>query len=236
MAEPIYYLTEADLAVLKSVVNDFRRRPGRVGNRHELEILSQAPDVHVARTPASGISALTDVSGTTTDDPGSAFCQIYQITEGTTQETGTGTEGAGDTNLLPVGDFSLRVHNLGTEPVPPNWWVVVARDKFGRWVCLTESSAVYVARTPKSGIPALSEGADTGTGTGTAETSDDVPGSASCSIYRLIGGRLYRAGFSRTVYNLAPVAVAGGNWVVVVRDLWGDWYIPNMGLDFAACP
>ena len=94
---------------------------------------------------------------------------------------------------------------------------------------------VYIALTPDDGIPALSPtgvGDDisisTGTGTGTTTIEDpgptagDTPGSAVCTIYRVIGGTLSNTRKTRTVYNLSLDAIAE-SWVPVTRDKYGTW-------------
>lgn len=89
----------------------------------------------------------------------------------------------------------------------------------------------YIARVGVGGIPALDLGADMGSGTGTGETGDDVPGSAVCAIYRITGtgasARISPMGFTRTVYNLQPSAIAYGRWVVVTRLKTGEWVAVN---------
>ena len=96
---------------------------------------------------------------------------------------------------------------------------------------------VYVARTPTGGIPALSQGTDTGTD-GTA-LDDDVPGSAECRIYRVLGtgssARLVYAGLTKWVYNLNGADLAGDTWVKVSRDKFGTWLVDTIGLQFSQC-
>lgn len=230
-----YYLTEEDLKVLRDVIARERSRQGRTTGRQGVDWDEhQAPEVYVARTPYAGISGLTTVgtgthldtgtgtgTGVTGDDvAGSASCAIYQVVDG---------------EFLSIGT-SLLVHNYSTEAVEGDKWVLVLRDKFGTWfVNDMEPAGINIARTPSAGIAALGEGADTGTGSGTHETGDDVPGSASCRIYRLLGSKLVYTGIHRTVYNLAPVSLPPGNWIVVVRDQYGTWVTPNTGLDFTVC-
>lgn len=91
-----------------------------------------------------------------------------------------------------------------------------------------QAPEVYVARIPPGGISALSVGANTGTGTGTPATSDDVPGSTLCPIYQLItdgGIRLISIGVSYQVYNLSIEPVKAGRWVLISRDKYGKWFI-----------
>lgn len=85
---------------------------------------------------------------------------------------------------------------------------------------------VYVARTPAGGIAALNAH-----GTG---TTDDVPGSAECNIYRVLSGGESGTGSAeivsatygtKVVYNLSGSSVAGASWIVVVRDKYGTWFV-----------
>jgi hypothetical protein len=109
---------------------------------------------------------------------------------------------------------------------------------------------VYVALTPSGGIAAFRDYSATGTGTGTATaTGGDLtnqPGSATCVVYHLElqglpaatipelnsvnGGTL-----TKTVYNLMPVAIPGGMFVLIFRDKFGEWYVPPVPLGFASC-
>lgn len=89
---------------------------------------------------------------------------------------------------------------------------------------------VYVAKAPAGGIPAITDGSGTGTGTGTGGTAS-LPGSADCLVYRVLrrsSGVRYLApvkGLYRTVCNLLGAAVGGYEWVLVVRDKWGTWFL-----------
>jgi hypothetical protein len=95
---------------------------------------------------------------------------------------------------------------------------------------------VYVARTPGTGIPALRMDLDTGTGTlpvGTASAfQGNTPGSAECNIYRALytstTPNLMPIGITRTVLNLSTTAVGGNDWVLVIRDKFGQWYVTDV--------
>jgi hypothetical protein len=69
---------------------------------------------------------------------------------------------------------------------------------------------VYAALTPPSGIPAL---------------AGALPGSAECAVYRVVGGALEPAGFSRDVLNLSDADVAGSAYALVTRDKFGTWWV-----------
>lgn len=79
----------------------------------------------------------------------------------------------------------------------------------------------YVARVPSGGIPALTQ---VSTGSGTGSGDDDTPGSASCTIYRILsdGSLELISNLTKTVYNLSSSAFAE-EWVPVVRLKGGRW-------------
>ncbi len=98
-----------------------------------------------------------------------------------------------------------------------------------------QSPEIYIARVPTGGIPALSEGPGTGSGSGTGplEIADDIPGEAECNIYRLLTNdagvpRLEGIdGLTRIVYNLCTVDIDEYQWVLVVKDKFGSWFVIN---------
>jgi hypothetical protein len=90
-----------------------------------------------------------------------------------------------------------------------------------------QASDVYVARTPSGGIPALSAGGDTGTGTG-SPLLDDVPGSAMCQIYTIqdLNGSYNIPpipGLYRRVFNVAATAISGDTWIIIKKTKRGFW-------------
>ena len=106
---------------------------------------------------------------------------------------------------------------------------------------LPQTPEVYVAYTPKAGIPALAPQTyhatgtgsrlGLGTGTGTGSGTSTQPGFADCTIYQVLqfGGlhpkpELQPTGLVRTVYNLSESAIPGGAWILVERDKWGTWW------------
>lgn len=103
----------------------------------------------------------------------------------------------------------------------------------------------YVAKTPSGGITAFATETGTGSGvggdTGTGYDEAFMPSSGTCAVYKLVTveprgtKELVATGFSKLVYNLLPVSVAGSVFVVIVRDKYGNWYIPNPGLGFTTC-
>ncbi|KKN23027.1 hypothetical protein LCGC14_0908980 [marine sediment metagenome] len=61
----------------------------------------------------------------------------------------------------------------------------------------------YIALPPGGGIPAFSVVDLTGTGTIVAGEIG-TPGFAECDVYKIVGGELVAAGFTKDVYNLSP--------------------------------
>jgi hypothetical protein len=86
---------------------------------------------------------------------------------------------------------------------------------------------VYVALTPAGGVPGRVGG---------------VPGSADCTLYRLLpdaSGVLTLADVglpAKTVYNLADAAIGGAEYVEIRRDKWGSWWAGSGGAGSLSCP
>ena len=83
----------------------------------------------------------------------------------------------------------------------------------------SQASAVFIAKTPDAGIPALVQ--DTGTG------NADEPGAASCDIYRIDSSTdphslvaIYNV--SKTVYNLSA-SIITQEWVLIHKTKSGKW-------------
>lgn len=56
-------------------------------------------------------------------------------------------------------------------------------------------------------------------------TGQDEPGSALCTIYRLLEGKLWSLTIpTAVVYNLGSSPIPSGSWVLVQRDRFGDWF------------
>lgn len=138
MANPIF-LTPADVATLKGVVERVNRLPGNTtGRPFSEEEQGQAPDVYIAFTPTGGIPGMViDLNtgtgtplGTGTEfgagnTPGYADCPIYRITE---------TQGIPDLEL--VYGLTRRVYNLSRGAIKGSRWLPIMRDKFGSWIAM----------------------------------------------------------------------------------------------------
>lgn len=72
----------------------------------------QAPEVYVAKTPPGGIAGRTGVV------PASAECDIYQLIV---------------SDLTITTGLTQPVYNLATDSIDGDSFVVIARDKYGRW-------------------------------------------------------------------------------------------------------
>lgn len=141
-----FILNENDALVLRQMVSEFKSRFKNQNNRPRVtEELGQTPEVYIARTPDTGIAALTATVGTATasldgDTVGSAECAIYRIL---------------DNALQPISVAPQTVYNLSPTAVAKNIWTPVARDKFGSWLCVFQ---------PASAPSALVTGETIGTG------------------------------------------------------------------------
>ncbi len=119
---------------------------------------------------------------------------------------------------------------------------------------MPQAPEVYVVRTPAEGIVSLlaytDYGTGTGTGTGTGSLAPSptsrgnlgvIPGFAYCTVCQSeahvqeITEIVPVTNFTLKVHNLSPLPVAGGVYVIAVRDKWGDWWIPWPGWAFGEC-
>jgi len=95
-----------------------------------------------------------------------------------------------------------------------------------RNIKIQQCTDIYLAKTPDDGIPALSRGADTGTGDG----DPPVPGSAVCTIYKQIiptnsqQVEMVPAGMTKLVYNLSLGSIRGQSWIEVKKTKYGLWF------------
>ncbi len=90
----------------------------------------------------------------------------------------------------------------------------------------------YVALTPAGGIPAITLGVGTGTGSG-----PDQVAYADCDIYRVVRLRsfkqLHAMGITRPVHSLSHEAVPGGIYVLITRDKGGTWWVSGTPADLS---
>lgn len=103
----------------------------------------------------------------------------------------------------------------------------------------SQASDVYIAYTGEDGVPALSRGVASGTGSG--DEADDIPGEVDLKIYRIVEEEgvsvLRRVGtLTKRVFNLSDLPVGPRKWVVVVKTKNGRWVVPTPGWRFGVCP
>lgn len=118
-SDPAVWLSQQDREVLRSAVDDVKKLLRNVANRPGVDAydLLTAPEVYVGLSPTGGIPAR---SGTT---PGNTYCQIYQILDDGTTFT-----------LAQMYDLDERVFNLSPTDIPSGEWLILTRDKGGRFL------------------------------------------------------------------------------------------------------
>jgi hypothetical protein len=144
----MYYLSDADVALLQRVINDHkgkREAPPRQGTLDQNWSAGedhQAPEVYVAKpqtnqgipkllpTDGSETGTSTLVSGSLYDEPGQARCDIFKIIYNDT---------TGDPELHPISGLSKMVYNLQGFSLTQDWMTVL-RTKSGKWVVATASA------------------------------------------------------------------------------------------------
>lgn len=126
----IRVISEEDWAILRKVVELNRNIVQNSTNRPNTQFLdgddSMAPEVYIALPPSGGIPALDSITvGTSSDNPpaegdrpGHAVCNIYQIVDG---------------ELKLISGITRTVYNLSESEIAQDW-ILIQRDKFGRWL------------------------------------------------------------------------------------------------------
>lgn len=109
-------LTPDEKRLLQGLLDRERRRPTSPTRSTSATAEDPAgPEVYLVKTPAGGIPALA------TDIPGQADCDVYQRRDGD----------AGPVIATP--GLKRAIANAGTDAIPADVWLLVARDKFGNW-------------------------------------------------------------------------------------------------------
>lgn len=177
MTEKAYYLTEADVRLLRTLrgqaKNEIQNPSGRSPPNYDDQLGGhQAPEVYVARTPTEGISGLllsadeqavgtASASGTNINDTEDivsyADCDIYRLSNVPNNQivgtaTGTGSE-AEITILEQMLDQQQRVYNIYEEDIPGNTYITVEREKGGFWLAVPPAgdSSAYLIVTLATG-------------------------------------------------------------------------------------
>lgn len=124
-----YILSQKDLDILKDVVQSVRNRRVNMTNRYgPYSDNGPSTDIYVALTPDEGISRLETVfngpgeNHGDGDKPGYADCTIVQL-----------VETSGEFSLETIEGKTERIYNLSDAKIPGNIWILVAKDKYGRW-------------------------------------------------------------------------------------------------------
>lgn len=125
-----YILSEDDVRILREFlyvynrqqryVNAFGRGPDNKIDNEEMH----TSELYIARSPSLGIPALQSMGSTGIGDiPGSALCTVFK-----TSQSADLTE--------DVTGYQHTVYNLATTAIPGNSWVIIVRDKYGKWYAL----------------------------------------------------------------------------------------------------
>lgn len=212
MASKVYLLSESDAESIRRLIDTSKRtiqqsrsRPPETHTDHEEQ---QSSDVYIARTPDEGIPALNEEAGTGTgsivDTVGYAECEIYRVLAPTSTTP----------RLHRVSKhFSQVVYNILTIPIIGGAWILIDKDKFGRWIASFPPSVttyVQVLDAPWS--------------------SDNTP--YSVGTYVQYFGSTYRAGEDAGT-STAPVTGSPGvdpNWTLVEEKLRGELYSHDLVL------
>ena len=141
----LYLPDEDDRRLLREMVQAFKRNPANLNRREELQP-RQASEVYIAKAQsATGIPAMSKYAGTGTgtdsyDEPGSAVCDIYKISE---------LDATPD--IRQVSGLTARVYNLSQAAVGGDW-MLVTKTKFGKWVAIpTSLNTIYGRLTEELG-------------------------------------------------------------------------------------
>lgn len=138
-----YLLSESDKRILSALIEREKRKPPRqVGEYNRLTDDALTPEVYLALTPVGGIPALVEGPGTgsvsISDVPGYADCDIHAV------------EFSPEPTMVDMG-FTRQVLNLNTVVVPGDHWILVERDKFGKWY-VAESYGVGASSSSTANI------------------------------------------------------------------------------------
>lgn len=124
MADKYAVFNEKDVAVLKEMVHWWRTYTHRDTEEH-VDHGDKANDVFVAMVDSGGIPANSQALGTANNDasagdqPGSAECDCYSMNS------------LGE--LVKLGP-RLTVYNISPSAISGPSWVLIVKDKWGRWI------------------------------------------------------------------------------------------------------
>lgn len=132
-----YVLSAKDYAALKKLIYSFNRSQDPRGNtpqrpergsawvEHE-EIITA--ETLVARTPSEGIPGLVENDPTGNgDQPGVNDCLVFKVVPPDSLDPTDPEE------MNQIGVQYKRVYNMSTSAIPGDQWILIERDKFGKW-------------------------------------------------------------------------------------------------------
>lgn len=125
---PLYMLNDAEIALLKQVLDKVLGQPIPSGGRQPPTFEDhQAPGTYIAWPPSGGIPALVSIGsagpGGGEDVPGSATCDIFKIDD------------SGIPELIAITGLDKTVYNL-SHTIIPQEWIIVTLTKGGKWVVI----------------------------------------------------------------------------------------------------
>lgn len=125
-----YVLSERDARLIQEFLYVFKRQQhyvnafGRPGDDKIDHEEMHTTEVYIARSPVGGIPALQSMGSTGIGDiPGSALCTVFKTSQSAdlTQD---------------VTGYQHTVYNLATTVIPGDTWLIIVRDKYGKWYAL----------------------------------------------------------------------------------------------------
>lgn len=125
-----YVLSERDAKLIQQFLYTYSRQQryvnafGRPGDDKLDHEEMHTTEVYIARSGSGGIPALQSMGSTGIGDiPGSALCTVFKTSQSAdlTQD---------------VTGYQHTVYNLAETAVPPNTWLIIVRDKYGKWYAL----------------------------------------------------------------------------------------------------
>lgn len=130
-----YILSEDDVRILREFlyvynrqqryVNAFGRGPDNKIDHEEMH----TSELYIARSSSGGIPALQSFGSTGIGDiPGSALCTVFK-----TSQSADLTE--------DVTGYQHTVYNISTSAIPGDTWLIIVRDKYGKWYALQSISS-----------------------------------------------------------------------------------------------
>jgi hypothetical protein len=192
--------SEADAATLKTMIRN--NTPVRNPTGGLSDALRYSPDVYIAfPKDVGGIPRSTSLgSGTAPDQPGSALCSIWKISNAATP-------------AMEYAGFEKTVYNISEEDIERGW-ITIQRTKYGKWVVIQQHV------DSSGGAGSVVEGTLL-TGLTAATDALVVPSDAQLRVYGSVGTGTdtLAVGATITVVNRFTEidTIPAGTWLVAVR-------------------